>query len=199
MSGKKVRKLKTEKEMETERSTAKKGQGEVGRPEENGPETGQRKKYIAYGSNLNLAQMARRCPTAVVAGKGELKDHELLFRGRRQSAVATVEPKEGASVPVLIWEIGPEDEKNLDVYEGYPRLYDKKDLLVETEGRQEHIMAYVMQDGREIGNPSSAYLETIAIGYLEAGFDVERLAQSVANCADLVDQEEGTWNQQLFS
>ena len=44
MSGKKVRKLKTEKEMETEHSTAKKGQGEVGRPEENGPETGQRKK-----------------------------------------------------------------------------------------------------------------------------------------------------------
>lgn len=40
-----------------------------------------RKKYIAYGSNLNLGQMARRCPTARVIGKGEIKDHELLFRG----------------------------------------------------------------------------------------------------------------------
>lgn len=39
-----------------------------------------RKKYIAYGSNLNLGQMARRCPTARVIGKGEIKDHELLFR-----------------------------------------------------------------------------------------------------------------------
>ena len=52
-----------------------------------------RKKYIAYGSNLNLGQMARRCPTARVIGKGEIKDHELLFRGGSLSAVATVEPK----------------------------------------------------------------------------------------------------------
>ena len=41
-----------------------------------------RKKYIAYGSNLNLEQMARRCPTAKVIGAGEIRDHELLFRGQ---------------------------------------------------------------------------------------------------------------------
>lgn len=78
-----------------------------------------RKRYIAYGSNLNLEQMARRCPTAKAVGRGEIKDYELLFRGHRESAVATVEPKKGARVPVLIWDIGPEDERNLDVYEGY--------------------------------------------------------------------------------
>ena len=47
-----------------------------------------RKKYIAYGSNLNLEQMAFRCPTAKVVGKSELKDYELLFRGGRRGAVA---------------------------------------------------------------------------------------------------------------
>ena len=66
-----------------------------------------RKKYIAYGSNLNLEQMAVRCKTAQVVGRGEIRDYELLFRGHRDAAVATVEPKEGASVPVLIWDIGP--------------------------------------------------------------------------------------------
>ena len=40
--------------------------------------------YIAYGSNLNLSQMAYRCPTAKVAGKGGLKGYELLFRGGRR-------------------------------------------------------------------------------------------------------------------
>ena len=59
--------------------------------------------YVAYGSNLNLTQMAFRCPTAKVVGKGELKDYELLFRGGRRGAVATVEPKEGSAVPVLIF------------------------------------------------------------------------------------------------
>ena len=45
--------------------------------------------YIAYGSNLNLPQMAFRCPTAEVVGKSELKDYGLLFRGSRYGAVAT--------------------------------------------------------------------------------------------------------------
>lgn len=41
------------------------------------------KIYIAYGSNLNLPQMAQRCPAAKVLGKSELKDYELLFRGSK--------------------------------------------------------------------------------------------------------------------
>ena len=40
------------------------------------------KLYMAYGSNLNLYQMAYRCPTAQVAGKAVLKDYELLFATR---------------------------------------------------------------------------------------------------------------------
>ena len=56
---------------------------------------GKQRLYIAYGSNLNLEQMAFRCPTAKVVGKSELKDYELLFRGGRRGAVATVEPKQG--------------------------------------------------------------------------------------------------------
>ena len=53
--------------------------------------------YIAYGSNINLQQMAYRCPHSRVAGTSEIKDFELEFRG-----VATIVPKKGASVPVLI-------------------------------------------------------------------------------------------------
>ena len=49
--------------------------------------------YIAYGSNLNLPQMAHRCPTAKVVGASEDKGYELLFRGGRHGAVATIEPK----------------------------------------------------------------------------------------------------------
>ena len=37
--------------------------------------------YMAYGSNMNLEQMADRCRTAEVVGKGILKNYELLFRG----------------------------------------------------------------------------------------------------------------------
>ena len=54
------------------------------------------------------------------------KNYELLFRG-----VATVEPKEGATVPVLLWKIEPLDEAALDRYEGWPHLYRKEMIDVE--------------------------------------------------------------------
>ena len=48
--------------------------------------------YIAYGSNINLEQMAYRCPHSKVIGTSEIKDFELEFRG-----VATIVPKKGAT------------------------------------------------------------------------------------------------------
>jgi hypothetical protein len=83
-------------------------------------ETMKRNKILnlAYGSNLNLGQMAYRCPTAKVYGKGMLLDYQLLFKGREDNAYATIEPKRGSKVPVLVWELQPEDEKALDYYAG---------------------------------------------------------------------------------
>ena len=70
--------------------------------------------YIAYGSNINLEQMAFRCPHSKVIGTSEIKDYELEFRG-----VATIVPKKGATVPVLIWEHDERDLPVLNKYEGY--------------------------------------------------------------------------------
>ncbi len=130
-----------------------------------------RKLYAAYGSNLNLGQMARRCPTARVLGASVLKDHRLLFRGARWGSVATVEPCEGGSVPVLVWEITPEDEKALDFYEGFPFLYGKKTIELPLKGRAVMTMVYVMTPGRLQGQPGQNYYAAILEGYRAAGFD----------------------------
>ena len=130
------------------------------------------KLYIAYGSNLDRRQMARRCPTAEVVCSGMLYGHELLFRGSQFGAVATVEPKPGACVPVLVWKLRPSDERALDLYEGYPHLYRKENLSVTMDGGERDIMAYVMTGEREYGVPARSYYETIARGYADAGFDI---------------------------
>ena len=78
--------------------------------------------YIAYGSNMNIEQMARRCPTAKVVSSGWLEGYRLRFKGGSYGSVATVEPSPDDLVPILIWELKPQDEANLDLYEGYPRL-----------------------------------------------------------------------------
>ena len=80
--------------------------------------------YFAYGSNINLEQMAVRCPAAQVVGPAVLDGYELLFRGnRRGTGVATIEPLAGSQVHGLLWMLTPECERSLDVYEGYPSLY----------------------------------------------------------------------------
>ncbi|MBQ5986454.1 MAG: gamma-glutamylcyclotransferase [Clostridia bacterium] len=135
--------------------------------------------YLAYGSNLHTDQMSLRCPGAKVIGTATLKDYRLLFRGGRHGAVATVEPCEGKSVPVLLWGITEANERSLDIYEGWPRLYRKEYVPVTVDGKQRMAMMYVMTDGRELGEPSPGYYGTIAHGYKDFGFDLAVLEQAV--------------------
>ena len=137
------------------------------------------KLYIAYGSNLNLTQMKHRCPTAKVMGKSVLKGYRLNFRGSYGGGVATVEPEEGSTVPVLIWYIYPKDEKALDRYEGAPRLYRKENISVELNGETVEAMIYIMNDGFPIAAPSRRYYDIIAEGYASADFDIDVLKEYV--------------------
>lgn len=129
------------------------------------------KLYLAYGSNLNLEQMAYRSPDSQVTGKTQLPGYRLLFRGRPGNAHATIEESEGRTVPVLLWKVSVRDETCLDLYEGYPRYYGKVQIPVELDGKTVSAMAYVMQPGFDCNEPSPFYLDTIREGYWAAGFD----------------------------
>ncbi|GHV33199.1 gamma-glutamylcyclotransferase [Clostridia bacterium] len=143
-----------------------------------------KKIYIAYGSNLNLPQMAVRCPTVKVLGVSELTDYQLLFRGARTGAVATVTPRKGSSVPVLAWEITPTDEAALDRYEGYPTLYRKETVTIKLDGKAVRAMVYIMNEGWPLGQPNCYYYSTILEGYKSAGFDVNVLRQATEDSVE---------------
>ena len=70
----------------------------------------EKRYYIAYGSNLNIRQMRMRCPSARIIGTAEIPGYGLLFKGSRTGSYLTIEPKEGVSVPVAVWETTEEDE-----------------------------------------------------------------------------------------
>jgi len=149
-----------------------------------------KKLYIAYGSNLNLRQMSRRCPDSSVAGKSVLEGYRLLFRGSDGCAVATIEEYAGGKVPVLVWEITAEDEGRLDRYEGYPYLYRKETIKVVLEGEEIKAMVYVMNPGRPLGEPNPYYYNTILEGYIDAGFDREVLDKAVRDSVEGYGKEE---------
>lgn len=124
-----------------------------------------RRLYIAYGSNINLEQMANRCPNSKVIGKEMLKGYELEFRG-----VATIVPNDKSEVPILIWEIDGRDEHSLDRYEGFPNLYRKELFEIEVDGEKKECMAYLMNKG-QISPPTSYYYSVINQGYEANGMD----------------------------
>lgn len=128
-----------------------------------------RRLYIAYGSNINLEQMAYRCPNSKIVSKEMLKGYELEFRG-----VATIVPNDKSEVPILIWEIDGRDEHSLDRYEGFPNLYRKELFEIEVDGEKKECMAYLMNKG-QISPPTSYYYNVINQGYEANGMDTSYL------------------------
>lgn len=140
------------------------------------------KLYIAYGSNLNMEQMKRRCPTAKLVGAGTLENCALDFRCMSSQAYATIHPQNGEYVPVAFWKIDQAAEAALDAYEGYPRFYYKQTLLSQIEGQKREAMVYVMNDKAVPGIPTRHYVRTIYQGYLDMGLNVKDFVKICKNC-----------------
>ena len=75
--------------------------------------------YLAYGSNLDMERMGKRCPYAVVVGTTEIKGYRLLFKKSKTGFYATIEQDANESVPAVVWKLSEYDELLLDRYEGF--------------------------------------------------------------------------------
>lgn len=137
--------------------------------------------YVAYGSNINVGQMEYRCPTAEIVGTGWIDNHYLAFGGRAESAVATVKPRKGSKVPVLVWTVEEGDERSLDRYEGFPRFYRKEMIPVRMDdGSNLDCMVYLLNP-KISGKPSEFYVDIIREGYQDVGLDESYLDKAVRN------------------
>jgi len=136
--------------------------------------------YLAYGSNLNVRQMKYRCPTAKIAGTAVIRDYELLYKGSKTGSYLTIEKKKGGAVPVAVWEVTAADEHSLDIYEGYPNFYYKKNMKIRLSETRKMIDAfvYIMHEERRLGIPTPAYVSTCKFGYTIFGFDFKYLDEA---------------------
>lgn len=142
--------------------------------------------YVAYGSNMNLEQMAIRCPTAKLIGTGFVYGYKLYFN-YHADIVYTGDKND--VVPVVMWQLKASDWKALDRYEGYPAYYIKEVVYVRHNGKKEKCIAYVMNnDEIHYDLPSHSYLKGIARGYRANNIDISYLTNAVElsllNCMD---------------
>ena len=120
--------------------------------------------YVAYGSNMNVEQMARRCPGSTPYDVGTIQGYSLEF-----NRVATICKEKGAEAPCVLWNITPEHERALDRHEGYPYKYTKVNVPVIVNGEEIKAMAYVMRDSSHKAPPKDEYFDRILEGYIEFG------------------------------
>ena len=129
--------------------------------------------YFAYGSNLNLFQMKRRCKDSIFLKKINLKDFRLTFRSKYRAA--DIEPKKNSIVPGGLFEISKSDEKKLDVYEDFPNLYKKYYFYY--YGKR--VMTYTMVKKSVFKFPTERYLNIIKRGYKDCGLDNKYLQKGL--------------------
>ena len=137
------------------------------------------KYYVAYGSNLNKEQMEIRCPGARPVGTANLAGYRLAFKGSRTGAYLTIEEDVDSLVPVAIWAVNARHEAALDRYEGYPRFYYKRDVVLAVNGQALKAFVYSMHEDRPHGIPSDWYVEICREGYRDFGLDEYYLNEAV--------------------
>ncbi len=125
--------------------------------------------YFAYGSNMDAAQMRRRCPEAMRLANGVLAGWRFRINPR---GVATVVPEDSGVVNGILWRISASDERSLDGYEGVKAgLYKKANLRVQAgQGRECEAVVYVATDARIGRAARPGYLEAIIATAVSSGF-----------------------------
>ena len=129
--------------------------------------------YFAYGSNLNLFQMKRRCKDSVFLKKYELKGYRLNFRSKYRAA--DIEKSKNSLVPGALFEISKSDEKKLDVYEDYPILYKKLYFTYYNKT----VMTYIMVNKTEFRYPTERYLNVVKQGYKDCNLNINYLRNAL--------------------
>jgi gamma-glutamylcyclotransferase (GGCT)/AIG2-like uncharacterized protein YtfP len=119
--------------------------------------------YFAYGANLNLRGMKRRCPRATPVSAATLKGYRLEFR-----TYATIVADAAAEVLGALYELTPQCWRSLDDFEGDD--YEKITITVDTAQGAREATAYIMKAGAR-GAPSVAYFTELARGYTDWKYD----------------------------
>lgn len=122
--------------------------------------------YFAYGSNMSERQMKSRVPGAVLVGRATLADHELIFSGFSKTwggATANVRRKPGSSVFGVVWALPPGGKAQLDRFEGYPTVYQRRKASVVLLDARRTVTAtlYYKRSIKALAPPSEAYVALI--------------------------------------
>tara|TARA_Y100001936_G_scaffold208976_1_gene214761 strand:+ start:809 stop:1168 length:360 start_codon:yes stop_codon:yes gene_type:complete len=117
--------------------------------------------------------MKRRCKNSYFIKKINLRNFRLTFRSKYRAA--DIEPKKNGIVPGGLFEISKSDEKKLDIYEDFPKLYKK--YYFNYYGKK--VMTYTMVKKTVFTFPTERYLNIVKRGYKDCDLDRKYLKKAL--------------------
>jgi gamma-glutamylcyclotransferase (GGCT)/AIG2-like uncharacterized protein YtfP len=136
--------------------------------------------YFAYGSNMDLVQMADRCPNSATIGTAELPCYRFIINSY---GGATVVPDPVSAVHGLLWNITEEDERSLDRYEGVKRGVYRKDYVEVRlpDGQKTRALIYIGTNTQP-GTARNGYMEKVYSAAQGCGLPKSYIDQLKAWC-----------------
>jgi gamma-glutamylcyclotransferase (GGCT)/AIG2-like uncharacterized protein YtfP len=130
--------------------------------------------YFAYGSNMDAAAMARRCPASRPLGLGRLARHRFAIL---QAGYATVERDPRSIVHGMLYNLALADVPPLDRYEQIARgLYRKvMQPVLRQVGGPVQALVYI-GTGPSGGQPRPGYMEGVIAAAESAGLPAAYIA-----------------------
>jgi gamma-glutamylcyclotransferase (GGCT)/AIG2-like uncharacterized protein YtfP len=130
--------------------------------------------YFAYGTNMDVRAMARRCPASRPLGIARLARHRF---GILEAGYATVLRDPAATVHGVLYELALADVAALDRYEDIARgLYRKLvQPVLRKEGSPVQALVYIGA-GPSGGEPRPGYMEGVIAAAQAAGLPATYLA-----------------------
>jgi AIG2-like family len=133
--------------------------------------------YFAYGSNMDRAAMAGRCPASRPLGLARLPRHRFFIAREGYASVAR-DPRR--TVWGLLWDLSLADVPALDRYESLAsRLYAKVTQPVLTRSGPRRALIYVARSTAP-GPPRPGYLQAVVAAAAEAGLPPAYLKELAA-------------------
>jgi AIG2-like family len=130
--------------------------------------------YFAYGSNMDRAAMAQRCPRSTEVGLARLARHRFAIVA---DGYASVVRDPHRSVWGMLWDLAFGDVAALDRYEDIGAgLYVKATQPVLAAGGAKRALIYLARDARP-GAPRPGYLEGVVAAAREAGLPGDYLRE----------------------
>lgn len=140
--------------------------------------------YFAYGSNMAVARLRERVPSANSLGRYVLKEHDLRFHksgkdgSAKCNALFTANPEH--VIYGVLFEIDAQHKQSLDKAEGLGHGYDQKEVVVLADDESfVRATTYVATKIDENLKPYSWYVNHALIGANEASLPPDYIEQKI--------------------